>query len=105
MKIGVTIRNMGPQSSTHILSECTQAAENLEFESLWGRRLQLIDCQNVFCEVSKYARVRHPEVSGRSGRTKIKQRFKATASPISYWYPPKWGLNDRVIATLEEVRS
>ena len=35
MEIGVTIRNMGPQSSTHILSECTQAAENLEFESLW----------------------------------------------------------------------
>src|SRR5947209_14469116 len=28
----------------------------LEFQTLWGRRLQLIDCQNLFCEVSKYAR-------------------------------------------------
>lgn len=26
----------------------------LVFKSLWGRRLQLIDCQNLFCEVSKY---------------------------------------------------
>ena len=29
----------------------------MKFQSLWGRSLQLIDCQNVFCEVSKYARV------------------------------------------------
>ncbi len=32
----------------------------LDFQSLWGRRLQLIDCQNLFCEVDKYARVRPP---------------------------------------------
>ena len=32
----------------------------LDFQSLWGRRLQLIDCQNLFCEVDKYARVAHP---------------------------------------------
>ena len=31
----------------------------LNFQSLWGRRLQLIDCQNLFCEVDKYARVVH----------------------------------------------
>ena len=36
----------------------------LNFQSLWGRRLQLIDCQNLFCEVDKYARIRHPEISG-----------------------------------------
>ena len=34
----------------------------LEFRSLWGRPLQLIDCQNLFCEVSKYARVKHPNI-------------------------------------------
>ena len=39
----------------------------LHFESLWGRPLQLIDCQNVFCELSKYARLRHPELAGISG--------------------------------------
>ena len=64
----------------------------MKFQSLWGRPLQLIDCQNVFCEVSKYARVAHPEVEGESGRTRIKQGFIATERPIPQWYPPKWAL-------------
>ena len=68
----------------------------LEFPSLWGRRLQLIDCQNLFCETDKYARVAHPEISGLTGRTRIKQRFAAHSSPLSVWYPPKWCLNDRI---------
>ncbi|MFQ5853718.1 MAG: nucleotide kinase domain-containing protein [Candidatus Binatia bacterium] len=68
----------------------------LEFESLWGRPLQLIDCQNIFCEVGKYARVKHPEFSGIAGRTRIKQRYYINPEPISYWYPPKWGLNERI---------
>ena len=29
----------------------------VEFRDLWGRPLQLIGCQNLFCEVDKYARV------------------------------------------------
>lgn len=64
----------------------------LSFRSLWGRRLQLIDCQNLFCEVGKYARVAHPDAEGVSGRTRIKQRFKPQPKPILYFYPPKWGL-------------
>ena len=40
----------------------------IDFQSLWGRPLQLIDCQNLFCEVDKYARVYHPEVQGLSRR-------------------------------------
>jgi hypothetical protein len=68
----------------------------LRFSSLWGRRLQLIDCQNIFCEVSKYARIRHPEIDGISGRTRIKQRFRASATAIDYWYPPKWGINAKI---------
>jgi hypothetical protein len=68
----------------------------LDFPSLWGRRLQLIDCQNLLCETDKYARVAHPEISGLTGRTRIKQRFVAHADPISVWYPPKWGLNGRI---------
>jgi hypothetical protein len=64
----------------------------LEFETLWGRPLQLIDCQNLFCEVSKYARVAHPEVAGESGRTRIKQKFIPRPTPVPQWYPPKWGL-------------
>ena len=65
---------------------------DLRFQSLWGRPLQLIDCQNVFCEVSKYARVAHPEVTGESDRTRIKQKYTLRPAPIPQWYPPKWGL-------------
>lgn len=65
----------------------------LQFQSLWGRRLQLIDCQNLFCEVSKYSRVSHPEIAGISGRTRIKQKFQPHAQPLLPWYPPKWGIN------------
>lgn len=64
----------------------------LDFQTLWGRPLQLIDCQNLFCEVDKYARVVHPEFRGASGRTRIKQRFRPNPMPLLQWYPPKWGL-------------
>lgn len=62
----------------------------LKFQSLWGRNLQLIDCQNVFCEVSKYARVAHPNIAGKSGRTRIKQKYTPRPVAIPQWYPPKW---------------
>lgn len=68
----------------------------LNFQSLWGRKLQLIDCQNLFCEVDKYARVKHPEITGKSGRTRIKQKYSASKSLMKYWYPPKWGINQAV---------
>ena len=68
----------------------------IEFKSLWGRPLQLIDCQNLFCEVDKYARHAHPEVVGITGRTRIKQVFRSTPTQIDYWYPPKWGLNELI---------
>ena len=68
----------------------------LQFRSLWGRRLQLIDCQNLFCEVSKYARLKHPEIQGVSKRTRIKQIYRPTEDPIRYWYPPKWRINHRI---------
>lgn len=68
----------------------------LEFKPLWGRKLQLIDCQNLFCEVDKYARVAHPEIEGVTSRTRIKQSFRQTPGKIDYWYPPKWGLNELI---------
>jgi len=76
--------------------ECARLG--LVFPSLWGRPLQLIDCQNLFCEVDKFARVVHPDVSGHTGRTRIKQRFAADPGRIDFFYPPKWGLNERVAA-------
>lgn len=64
----------------------------LAFATLWGRPLQLIDCQNLFCEVGKYARSVHPDFPGVSGRTRIKQRFLPRSATLPQWYPPKWGL-------------
>lgn len=71
-------------------------AMGITFQSLWGRPLQLVDCQNLFCEIDKYARIKHPDVKGLSGRSRIKQRFKMNLAPIEYWYPPKWGINDQI---------
>jgi hypothetical protein len=64
----------------------------LPFTGLRGRPLQLIDCQNLFCEVDKYARVVHPTIAGHSGRSRIKQRFAPLQEPVPAWFPPKWGL-------------
>ena len=67
-----------------------------DFVSLWGRALQLIDCQNIFCEISKYARIAFPDISGRSGRSRIKQRYSIRTPLTRPWYPPKWGLNSAI---------
>jgi len=75
--------------------ECLRA-EGSNFLSLWGRPMQLIDAQNVFCEVDKYARQAHPEFVGRTGRVRIKQRFQPSVQGLRPWYPPKWGLNAKL---------
>ncbi len=64
----------------------------LAFRDLGGRRLKSIDCQNLFCEISKYARVAHPEIQGVSGRTRIKQVFQPVRDRLTLNYPPKWGV-------------
>lgn len=64
----------------------------IDFDDLFGRRLKLIDCQNLFCETDKYARVAHPEVAGRGNRTRIKQQFTAHGPLMAPRFPPKWGL-------------
>lgn len=62
--------------------------------SLFGRRLQAIDCQGLFCEVDKYSRVAFPDL--RSNRKRIKTTFAPTPEPLPLFYPPKWGINDRL---------
>lgn len=75
--------------------DCLRAV-GLRFPTLWGRKLQLIDCQNLFCEVDKYSRVMHPEYSGTSGRTRIKQKLRPKNERITPWFPPKWGINNKL---------
>jgi thymidylate kinase len=102
---------LGGLSESEIIQEVadTQQAQferlDLKFQSLWGRPLQLIDCQNLFCEVDKYARIQHPEFIGITGRTRIKQRFRSNPDSISVWYPPKWELNELIVKEAKDVSS
>jgi len=72
----------------------------IDFPGLYGRPLQPIDCQNLFCEISKYARKSHPEYPGVAGRTEIKQKYLPHAKPFPQpMFPPRWNLNTDVIPT------
>ena len=93
-KCFATTAGLDPPDVIRAMSE--QADEFLElaeldFTDLWGRRLQLIDCQNLFCEVDKYARVVYPRV-GERGPTRIKQNYRPNPDPLRVGYPPKWEL-------------
>jgi hypothetical protein len=73
---------------------------DIDFDGLLGRRLMPIDCQNLFCEVSKYSRVAFPDVAGSSGRTRIKQGFTQERDPLPEpFFPPKWNLNTAICRT------
>lgn len=66
----------------------------IAFGGLFGRRPQPIDLQNCLCEISKYARVVHPEHAGSAGRTRIKQGYAAegrAALPRPF-LPPRWNV-------------
>lgn len=69
---------------------------DLNFVTLGGRKLQLIDCQNIFCETDKYSRVKYPDIVDSNGRTRIKQKYRMKEDKIEYFYPPKWGINSRI---------
>lgn len=67
------------------------------FRDLWGRPLQLIDCQNLFCEISKYSRIAFPDISGVSGRKRIKQKYNQSPRAIQQpLYPEKWEINSQI---------
>ncbi len=68
----------------------------IDFPSLFGRHLRLIDCQNLFCEVDKYSRIVHPQFKGIGKRKRIKQVFRPKCEAIDYWFPPKWNINEVV---------
>ncbi|MDB9349858.1 nucleotide kinase domain-containing protein [Nodularia spumigena] len=91
---------------THIIHWITENQEKefqrlgLNFQSLWGRPLQAIDCQNLFCETDKYCRAAFPDL--KSNRKRIKAKFTPTPQAIDYFYPPKWRINDKVQETLAQ---
>ena len=65
---------------------------HLDFKRIGNRPLQLIDCQNIFCELDKYCRVKFPNL--KSNRTKIKKRYTPKKDKIEYVYPEKWQINN-----------
>lgn len=65
----------------------------IDFRDLFGRPLKLIDCQNLFCETDKYARVMHPDRRGIGNRTRIKQQFAPQGPIAAPFFPPKWDLD------------
>ncbi len=73
----------------------------LPFSGLFGRPLHAIDCQNLFCETDKYCRVAVPELA--SARKRIKTHFTQTPRPISYFFSPKWGINDKASSSVKPV--
>ena len=64
---------------------------NLNFKRIGNRPLQLIDCQNIFCELDKYCRKAFPNL--KSNRAKIKKHYIPKKDKIEYIYPPKWKIN------------
>jgi len=100
--------SLGDYSEPDVIRYVTEHQETnfgryeLDFRPLWGRPLQLIDCQNLFCEVDKYTRAVRPGLGGVSGRTRIKQRFRPSPWPLVYMYPPKWKL--RLPSTVQTSR-
>lgn len=86
---------LGPEQVIHEVTEQQEshfARLGLEFAGLFGRRLKPIDCQNLFCEIGKYARVAHPEFAGVSGRTRIKQSYSSAGCLPQPSFPPNWRL-------------
>jgi hypothetical protein len=78
--------NPGKRSATDIIRLVTEYQDILSqvvtgtgAPRLFGRPLQLIDIQNCFCEIAKYARVAHPEFN--TERTRIKHSYLPKPGP------------------------
>jgi hypothetical protein len=69
------------------------ADRELDWIDLWGRPLQLIDVQNLFCEVDKYTRAANPEFAALVPGVRIKQRYRPERAPLTARFPPKWGIH------------
>jgi hypothetical protein len=93
-------RDSGGRTAEQLIMDMVHRQEEefdrlgLRWRDLFGRRLHAVDCQNLFCELDKYSRVAFPELG--SNRKRIKQKFAATAGRLELFYPPKWGINDRL---------
>lgn len=75
----------------------------IDFRSLFGRPLQAIDIQNLFCEVDKYSRVAFPQL--KSNRSQIKAKFRPAGPLLQPFFPPKWGLEPGLRLSGDELST
>ena len=93
-KVFSSLGDYTPAETVHWMVEQQDKEFNrlgLEFNGLWGRKMQAIDAQNIFCETDKYLRVQLPDLS--SNRSRIKTRFRPTGTTDTVFLPPKWGID------------
>ena len=64
----------------------------VDFESLFGRPLQLIDCQNLFCEIDKYASVAFPEYTAEKHLMDRRLKYQEGKLIEHVVLPEKWGM-------------
>ena len=103
-----SLGDYSPADTIRFLSDQQEeefARYGLKFGGLWGRPLQPVDVQNLLCEISKYTRVTHPEFKGLTGRKRIKQKYRTTGVLPKPFFPPKWGLNQRVEGWTQNKRG
>ncbi|MGX1585893.1 nucleotide kinase domain-containing protein [Microbacterium sp. NPDC055502] len=72
------------------------ANRGLTFNGLFGRPLQAIDVQNLFCETDKYCREALPDL--KSARSRIKAKFSPSSEALDAFFPPKWGVSSPALA-------
>lgn len=102
-------KDTGGKSNEYVIEWMYDNQENefkrlgLDFKTLWGRPLQYIDCQGLFCETDKYSRAAFPEL--KSNRKRIKAHFKPNKIDIDFFFPPKWGINEKVAETLQDKQK
>lgn len=65
----------------------------LSWGGLWGRRLQMIDAQNLFCEIDKYTRVALPSSAIEGASAAPKQLYRPSPEPMTAMFPHDWGIN------------
>ena len=74
------------------------ASRGLPWRNLLGRPMQLIDVQNVFCEVDKYTRLAAPRLSQLAPGKRPKQYYRPTKEHLTAEFPPKWHLPQSAVS-------
>lgn len=81
--------------ATAAQNQCSRTVLGHGAPTLFGRSLQLIDLQNCFCEIAKYARVAHPKFN--LEHTRIKTLYVPDPAKVESLpqpsFPPKWEIN------------